>query len=273
LCVPKTKFDNNGGEGPRRPAPMRCGLRAGWHDGLERLCCQETDEFSTRCSRQHTSLGSGASALRPGQSHGQRTRDESIRSAFRRSRSAKASLRQLACRGCPWPVIGGARPPARLPSNAVAVANREPGPLKTVRVRLGPDSIIRLNRTRNRSSGSAQKQTAMHAATCRATCIGSAIESSAGNPCAANPWVARAGEGWASIGLVETMASCDMALIPIGFSAAAFEHGCRGAGQCRSRMASIDAGHWSDRRICLRLWPGDRHGNAFGHILPPPLRG
>ena len=75
LSVPKTKFDNNGGEGPRRPAPMRCGLRAGWHDGLERLC-QETDEFSTRCSRQHTSSGSGASALRPGQSHGQRTRDD-----------------------------------------------------------------------------------------------------------------------------------------------------------------------------------------------------
>ena len=48
LSVPKTKFDNNGGEDPRRPAPMRCGLRAGWHDGLERLC-QETDEFSTRC--------------------------------------------------------------------------------------------------------------------------------------------------------------------------------------------------------------------------------
>ena len=106
LSVPKTKFDNNGGEGPRRPAPMRCGLRAGWHDGLERLC-QETDEFSTRCSRQHTSSGSGASALRPGQSHGQRTRDESIRSAFRRSRSAKASLGQSACRGFPWPVTDG----------------------------------------------------------------------------------------------------------------------------------------------------------------------
>ena len=75
-------------------------------DGLERLC-QETDEFSTRCSRQHTSSGSGASALRPGQSHGQRTRDESIRSAFRRSRSAMASLGQSACRGFPWPVIGG----------------------------------------------------------------------------------------------------------------------------------------------------------------------
>ena len=50
----RTKFDNNGGEGHPRPAPMRCGLRAGWHDGLERLC-QETDESSTRCSKQHTS--------------------------------------------------------------------------------------------------------------------------------------------------------------------------------------------------------------------------
>ena len=55
LSVPKTKFENNGGEGHRRPAPMRCGLRE----------------------------------------------------VFRRSRSAKASLGQWACRGCPWPVIGG----------------------------------------------------------------------------------------------------------------------------------------------------------------------
>jgi hypothetical protein len=69
---------------------------------LERLC-QETDESSARYSTQHTSSGSGVSALRPGQSHGQRTRDESIRSIFRQSRSAKASLGQSACRGFPWP--------------------------------------------------------------------------------------------------------------------------------------------------------------------------
>ena len=106
LSVPKTKFVNNGGEGHRRPAPMRCGLGAGWHDGSVRLC-PATDESSARCSKQHTSSGSDVSALRPGQSHGQRTRDESIRSVFRRSRSAKASLGQWACRGCPWPVIGG----------------------------------------------------------------------------------------------------------------------------------------------------------------------
>ena len=84
---------NNGGEGHRRPAPMRCGLGAGWHDRSVRLC-PATDGSSARCSKQHTLSGSDVSALRPGQSHGQRTRDESIRSVFRRSRSAKASLGQ-----------------------------------------------------------------------------------------------------------------------------------------------------------------------------------
>jgi hypothetical protein len=71
--------------------------------GSRRRPYRETDESSTRCSKQHTSSKSGASALRPGQSHGQRTRDESFRSIF----LAKASLGQWACRGCPWPVIGG----------------------------------------------------------------------------------------------------------------------------------------------------------------------
>ena len=37
---------------------MRCGLRAGWRDGSERLC-QETDESSTRYNKRHTSSGSG----------------------------------------------------------------------------------------------------------------------------------------------------------------------------------------------------------------------
>jgi hypothetical protein len=47
---------------------------------------------STRCNRRNTSSESGVSALRPRQPHGRRTRVGSILSAFRRSRSAKASL-------------------------------------------------------------------------------------------------------------------------------------------------------------------------------------
>ena len=61
----KTKFDNNDGEGHRRPASMRCGLGAGWRGASVRLC-QETDESSIHCSKQHTSSGSGVSALHPG---------------------------------------------------------------------------------------------------------------------------------------------------------------------------------------------------------------
>ena len=106
LSVPKIRFDNNGDEVRRGPAAMRYGLRAGWRDGSERLC-QETDESLTRCNKRHTSSGSGVSALRPRRQYGRRTRDESTRSIFRRSRSAKASLGQWACRGCRWPVIGG----------------------------------------------------------------------------------------------------------------------------------------------------------------------
>jgi hypothetical protein len=40
---------------------MRCGLRAGWRDGSERLC-PETDESSTHYNRRHTSSESGVSA-------------------------------------------------------------------------------------------------------------------------------------------------------------------------------------------------------------------
>ena len=58
LSVPKIRFCNNGDEVRRGPAPMRCGLRAGWCDGSERLC-QETDESSTRYDKRHTSSGSG----------------------------------------------------------------------------------------------------------------------------------------------------------------------------------------------------------------------
>jgi hypothetical protein len=43
LSIPKIRFYNNGDEVRREPAPMRCGLRAGWRDGSERLC-QVTDE-------------------------------------------------------------------------------------------------------------------------------------------------------------------------------------------------------------------------------------
>ena len=75
-------------------------------DGSERLC-QETDESSTRYNKRHTSSGSHVSALRPRRQYGRHTRDESIRSIFPRSRSAKAGLGQWACRGCPWNVTDG----------------------------------------------------------------------------------------------------------------------------------------------------------------------
>jgi Resolvase, N terminal domain len=45
-------------------------------------------------------------APRPRRSPGRRTRVGSIQSAFRRSRSAKASLGRSACHGCPWYAIG-----------------------------------------------------------------------------------------------------------------------------------------------------------------------
>src|SRR3979409_2238860 len=106
LSVPKIRFYSNGDEVRRGPTQMRCGLRVGWRDGSEHLC-QETDESSTRYNKRHTSSGSGVSALRPRRQYGRHTRDESIRSIFPRSRSAKASLGQWAWRGCPWPVIGG----------------------------------------------------------------------------------------------------------------------------------------------------------------------
>jgi hypothetical protein len=89
LSVPKIRFCNNGDEVHRGQGQMRCGLRAGWRDGSERLC-QETDESSTHYNRRHTSSESGVSALRPRQPCGRRTRVGSIRSVFRRSRSAKA---------------------------------------------------------------------------------------------------------------------------------------------------------------------------------------
>jgi hypothetical protein len=106
LSVPKIRYDNNGDEVRPGPEPMRCGLRAGWRDGSERLC-QETDESSARYNTRHISSGREVSALRPRRQYGRHTRGGSIRSIFRRSRSAKASLGQWACRGCPWPVIGG----------------------------------------------------------------------------------------------------------------------------------------------------------------------
>ena len=102
LSVPKTKFDNNGGEGHRRPAPMRCGLRAGWHEDWSVFAKRPMGPQLVIISG-NISSGSGVSALRPGRRYGRHTRVGSIRSAFRRSRSAKASLGQLACRGCPWP--------------------------------------------------------------------------------------------------------------------------------------------------------------------------
>src|ERR1700704_6208901 len=105
LSVPKIRFCNNDDEVRRGQALMRCGLRAEWLDGSERLC-QETDESSTHYNKRHTWSESGVSALRPRRQYGRQTRDGSIRSIFRRSRSAKASLGQWACRGCPWPVIG-----------------------------------------------------------------------------------------------------------------------------------------------------------------------
>src|SRR3981189_2290708 len=105
LSVPRTRFCNNGDEVRRGQAQIRCDLRAGWRDGSERLC-QETDESSTRCKKRHTSPESGVSALRPRQPHGRRTRVGSIRSVFRRSRSAKASPGRWACHECPWLAIG-----------------------------------------------------------------------------------------------------------------------------------------------------------------------
>src|SRR5436309_8349015 len=41
----KTRFGNSGDEGRRGRAQIRCGPRAGWRDGSERLC-RETDESS-----------------------------------------------------------------------------------------------------------------------------------------------------------------------------------------------------------------------------------
>ena len=121
LSVPKIRFYNNGDEVRRGPAPMRCGLRAGWRDGSERLC-QETDESSTRYNKRHTSSGSGVSALRPRRQYGRHTRDESIRSIFRRSRSAKASLGQWACHGCS---AQSARDGSRLPHARTLISQRE----------------------------------------------------------------------------------------------------------------------------------------------------
>ena len=80
--MPKTRFCNNDDEVRRGQALMRCGLRAEWLDGSERLC-QETDESSTHYNRRHTSSESGVIALRPRQAHGRRTRVGSIRSIFR----------------------------------------------------------------------------------------------------------------------------------------------------------------------------------------------
>ena len=54
VSVPKTRFCNNGDEGRRGRAQLRCGPHAGWRDGPARPC-QETDESSTRCNRRHTS--------------------------------------------------------------------------------------------------------------------------------------------------------------------------------------------------------------------------
>ena len=74
--------------------------------GLERLC-QETDEFSTRCSRQHTS--SDSAQVRFAQDNHMVNALAKNRSdqPFGEARSAIASLGQSACRGFPWPVIGG----------------------------------------------------------------------------------------------------------------------------------------------------------------------
>ena|SRR5258707_13434100 len=38
VCVLKTRFGNSGDEGRRGRAQIRCGPRAGWRDGSERLC-------------------------------------------------------------------------------------------------------------------------------------------------------------------------------------------------------------------------------------------
>src|SRR5439155_13259123 len=38
LCVLKTRFGNSGDEGRRGRVQIRCGPRAGWRDGSERLC-------------------------------------------------------------------------------------------------------------------------------------------------------------------------------------------------------------------------------------------
>jgi hypothetical protein len=55
LSVPKIRFRNNDDEVRRGQAQLRCGLRAGWRDGSERLC-RETDESSTHYNKRHTSL-------------------------------------------------------------------------------------------------------------------------------------------------------------------------------------------------------------------------
>ena len=41
LSVPKIRFYSSGDEVRRGPTQMRCGLRAGWRDGSERLCQEE----------------------------------------------------------------------------------------------------------------------------------------------------------------------------------------------------------------------------------------
>src|SRR5215467_10427940 len=38
VCVLKTRFGNSGDEGRQGRAQIRCGPRAGWRDGSERLC-------------------------------------------------------------------------------------------------------------------------------------------------------------------------------------------------------------------------------------------
>src|SRR5438034_10730392 len=67
---------------------------------IDRGILVETDESSTHYNRRHTSSEPGVSALRLRQPDGRRTHVGSIRSVFRRSRSAKASLGRWACRGC-----------------------------------------------------------------------------------------------------------------------------------------------------------------------------
>ena len=77
------------------------------HDGLERLC-QGTDEFSTHCSTQHSSFGSGVVRFAQDNHRGTPSR-RSIRSASRRSRAAMANLGQSVARIPMAAVIGGDR--------------------------------------------------------------------------------------------------------------------------------------------------------------------